>query len=194
MQRLKISLLSLAVLTTGLAQTACIGPFKLTTKLHAWNSQLGDKFINALVFFVLLPVYALSLVGDAIIFNTIEFWSGSNPITMKEGEIEKEIMLVEGRKFEVTATKNQFAIQELGVEADPVILRFDENNLGWDYVVGGKSTRIVDFLVEGEQTMAKLNAGEETLTFNIAEVATKSQFVALLKKEASTETPVTVAK
>jgi hypothetical protein len=29
---------------------------------------------------VILPVYGLCTLGDALIFNSIEFWGGENPI------------------------------------------------------------------------------------------------------------------
>ena len=60
--------------------TSCYGPFNLTKKLHKWNGSLGDKFVNELVFFGMLvvPVYEATLFLDGVIFNSIEFWTGSN--------------------------------------------------------------------------------------------------------------------
>ena len=62
--------------------SGCYGPFKLTKKLHAWNGQVGEKWANEFVFLVLIwvPVYGLATLGDALIFNSIEFWTGENPI------------------------------------------------------------------------------------------------------------------
>ena len=70
---------------------SCYGPFRLTQKLHAWNGTLGDKWINELVFFalVVIPAYGLCTLGDAIIFNSIQFWTGSNPIA--DGGIEPQL-------------------------------------------------------------------------------------------------------
>lgn len=74
--------LVLALGATGL-QVGCYGPFALTKKLHAWNGTISDKWINSLVFFGLAVVqaYTICLLGDGLIFNTVEFWSGSNPVT-----------------------------------------------------------------------------------------------------------------
>lgn len=71
-----------AVLASTSLQPACFGSFSLTRKLHAWNDSLGNKFVETLVFWGLLiiPVYGLFTLGDGIIFNVIEFWTGSNPV------------------------------------------------------------------------------------------------------------------
>ncbi|HAM36130.1 MAG TPA: hypothetical protein DEB40_02630 [Elusimicrobia bacterium] len=63
----------------------CYGPFNLTKKLHRWNGTIGGKWVNEGVFLglVILPVYELASLGDAIIFNSIEFWTGKNPVTAK---------------------------------------------------------------------------------------------------------------
>lgn len=70
-------LLAVAFMTSG-----CYGPFKLTKKLHAWNGEVGGKWADEFVFLVLIwvPVYGLATLGDGLIFNSIEFWTGENPI------------------------------------------------------------------------------------------------------------------
>ena len=68
--------------------SSCLGSFSAFNNLKDWNQGVSDsKFVNNLVFWGLniIPVYGLFFLGDAIIFNVIEFWSGSNPIAMEEG-------------------------------------------------------------------------------------------------------------
>lgn len=69
-------------LASSMLFTSCIGSFKLTNKVLSWNHQIGTKFVNELVFVGLwiLPVYEISAIADALIINSIEFWSGTNPI------------------------------------------------------------------------------------------------------------------
>lgn len=69
-------------LASSMLFTSCIGSFKLTNKVLSWNHQIGNKFVNELVFVGLwiLPVYEISAIADALIINSIEFWSGTNPI------------------------------------------------------------------------------------------------------------------
>lgn len=70
------------LLATSLFVSGCYGPFNLTRQLHTWNGQLGDKYVNELVFLglAILPVYAGAVIGDAVLFNSIEFWTGRNPV------------------------------------------------------------------------------------------------------------------
>jgi len=63
--------------------TSCIGPNNAYNRVHSWNSRLSDsKFVNELAFLGLyiVPVYPLCMFGDYIVFNSVEFWTGSNPI------------------------------------------------------------------------------------------------------------------
>ena len=76
--RIGIGLVAIALLLNG-----CYGPFNLTRRLYNWNTQAGTtKWEREFVFLLLvaLPVYELSAFGDAIIFNSMEFWTGKNPV------------------------------------------------------------------------------------------------------------------
>lgn len=65
------------------SMTSCMGKFALTKNLYAWNDQVSNKFINEIVFvaFWILPVYEVCALADLFVLNTIEFWSGDNPMT-----------------------------------------------------------------------------------------------------------------
>ncbi|MCA9539031.1 MAG: DUF3332 family protein, partial [Myxococcales bacterium] len=84
----------------------CYGKFAVTKKLHAWNGTVGGKFVNSIVFWalVIIPVYEVLAVGDTLIFNVIEFWTGSNPIAeggatmMADGTVVFER---DGERFEL---------------------------------------------------------------------------------------------
>lgn len=94
--------------------SSCLGSFAAFNNLREWNEGVSDnKFVNNLVFWGLniIPVYGLFFLGDTIIFNVIEFWSGSNPIAMKAGESEIQMVEHEGNTFELKATQNRMAIR-----------------------------------------------------------------------------------
>lgn len=104
------------LLSVTILSTSCLGSFSAFNNLKDWNQQVSDsKFVNNLLFWGLniIPVYPLFFVGDTLIFNLIEFWSGSNPIAMSEGEIETETFVKNGDKYEMIATKNQMVIKGL---------------------------------------------------------------------------------
>ena len=93
--------------------TSCIGSFSAFNGLRNWNQNVTDsKFGNEVIFLALwiLPVYSLATLGDLLIFNTIEFWGGDNPIAMNEGDSETRIVESKGSTYEITATKNRFHI------------------------------------------------------------------------------------
>lgn len=71
--------LTVAMSLTG---TSCIGSFALTNKLLNWNRGIDNKIVNELVFFAfwILPVYEISSMADVLVINSIEFWSGTNPV------------------------------------------------------------------------------------------------------------------
>jgi len=73
-----IVVLCLAVLMSG-----CYGTFSLTKRLHHWNGNQGGRWAQEGVFLLIaiIPVYGVCILGDALIFNSIEFWGGNNPIT-----------------------------------------------------------------------------------------------------------------
>ena len=76
--RIGIGLLALSLFVSG-----CYGPFNLTRRLYRWNGQASnEKWGKEIVFLVLAltPVYSLTTLADAIVFNSLEFWTGNNPV------------------------------------------------------------------------------------------------------------------
>ncbi|MEW7289835.1 DUF3332 domain-containing protein [Aquimarina sp. 2304DJ70-9] len=102
------------LLSASVLFSSCLGSFSAFNGLRDWNDGLtSSKFLDNLIFWVfnIIPVYGLFFVGDVLIFNVIEFWSGSNPIAMNEGDIETQIIEKEGNTFEMIATKNRLQIK-----------------------------------------------------------------------------------
>jgi len=62
--------------------SGCFGPFNLTRRLYNWNEQVGQKWEREIAFLLLAltPVYFATTLADAIVFNSMEFWTGSNPV------------------------------------------------------------------------------------------------------------------
>ena len=127
-------------------QVGCIGHFRLTGNLLSWNHQLSNKWVNELVFLGLnvLPVYPFSLLGDAFIFNAIEFWGGNNPIsstgegsdavastrTFEQGE--HKVVLArndteQGRQLTVSTFQNDELVErsDLLARSDGTVVKID---------------------------------------------------------------------
>ena len=110
---MKKSMMAVA-LAASLLFSSCLGSFSAFNNLKDWNMQVSDsKFVNNLVFWGLniIPVYGLFFLGDSLIFNVIEFWSGSNPIAMRDGESEVQMVEYQGNTYQLKATKNRMAVR-----------------------------------------------------------------------------------
>lgn len=68
--------------------TGCYGKFQLTRKVYEINGQVKDKFLRSATTwaFIIIPVYGVAALLDFVLFNTVEFWTGKNPIAMGEKE------------------------------------------------------------------------------------------------------------
>ena len=66
------------------ATAGCFGTFQLTRKVYQYNKEIDDdKWVQWLMFLVLnfIPVYGFATLFDAIFANSVEFWTGDNPVT-----------------------------------------------------------------------------------------------------------------
>ena len=82
MKKKSLTLLLATTVASSILFSSCIGSFGLTNKLLTWNRSIDSKFVNELVFiaFWIVPVYEISALADVLVINSIEFWSGSNPV------------------------------------------------------------------------------------------------------------------
>lgn len=70
-------------LALSLMSQSCLGPNNAYNSIRNWNTTVTDQdWINEILFLgmVIIPVYGIALLGDYVIFNTIDYWSGDNPI------------------------------------------------------------------------------------------------------------------
>ena len=77
MKKFLLTLLTLSILLTG-----CTGPFALTKKVHKWQTGFDDKWVDEVAFLglIIFPVYEFATLADAIVLNSVEFWTGDNPM------------------------------------------------------------------------------------------------------------------
>ncbi len=118
------------------ATTSCFGTFQLTRNLYKFNQEVNpDKWIQWFVFLVLSISYGLAFVIDAVVANSMEFWSGQNPITADAGSVK----VVRGPKGEVATftwtEEGTVSVVVEGVAPEPLhlTLRTEARSLGaWD--------------------------------------------------------------
>jgi hypothetical protein len=99
---------AMAVATCILLSTGCIGHMGVTQKVKKGNLSVTENrwgregiFVGFHVFWV----YRISTLLDLVVFNSIEFWSGENPITKQPALVnipqEKLEKVFEERDIEV---------------------------------------------------------------------------------------------
>ncbi|RPH30626.1 MAG: DUF3332 domain-containing protein [Bacteroidales bacterium] len=154
MKKINAFVLIPIILAIGSTQLSCIGSFKLTGKVYQWNQSTGNKFVRQLVFLALVavPVYEISLVLDGLLLNTLEFWSGKNPIAMKAGEYQTKIVEQSGVKYRVTASQNRFDFIQLQGPQKGVsgALVYNPNKYSWSYEGNNQSIKLVELTKDGK--------------------------------------------
>ncbi|MCL2414544.1 MAG: DUF3332 domain-containing protein [Bacteroidales bacterium] len=106
---------------------SCIGSFRLTNTYWEWNNRATDiPILNAVIFFVIGgPVTGITLFVDAVILNTIEFWTGSNPMAYNT----KEVINENGERLLVETTPRGHKITNLETnEVVSFLFNADENS------------------------------------------------------------------
>ena len=75
--------MAVGLVALGMCVSGCYGPFYLTRKVWKFNGEVSDnKWVVEVVHLICLalPVYSIAGAADGLIFNSIEFWTGSNPL------------------------------------------------------------------------------------------------------------------
>ena len=169
MKREKLTLV--AVLLSGsLLFSSCVGSFGLFNRLSSWNQSIGSKFVNELVFlaFNIVPVYGVSYLADALVINSIEFWSGSNP-TASIGEVKT--VQGENGEYLVKTNENGYTITKKG-EDKSVDLVYNKENNTWNAVADGQSFELVKMNEDGTAVLSLQNGTSMTVTPDAQGIAT----------------------
>jgi hypothetical protein len=95
-----IALVTVVAFTLG--TSGCYGGFALTQALYKFNGEIKvseDRQANrvaqsaVMVLMAIFPVYGIAMLADAVIINSIEFWTGKNPMRTEAAPV---IRIVEG--------------------------------------------------------------------------------------------------
>ena len=136
---------------------SCIGSFTLTNKLLTWNRQVSNKFVNELVFFAfwVLPVYEVAAFADVVVLNSIEFWSGENPVASGTRVIEGN----DGR-YLVMSDADGYTIKSEN-DGTEVRLNFNSADKSWSVLLpNGSETTIFTYVDDNH--IALPTPGSET--------------------------------
>jgi hypothetical protein len=168
MKKKSYTLLVSATLASSLLFSSCIGSFGLSNRLLEWNKNIDSKFVNELVFiaFWIIPVYEVAALADVLVLNSIEFWSGSNPVA-DTGNIQK-IETKDG-VYAIKTQKDGYQIQKEG-EEQAIELVFNEAEQSWNIEVNNTTTKLFKFTNKNEVVMYLPNGDEMNVELNQAGV------------------------
>lgn len=143
MKKNRLAITCTLILSGSILFSSCVGSFSLFNHLVAWNQNVKNKYVNELVFIALIPVYAVSCITDAVVLNSIEFWTGTNPL-VNIGDIKK----VNGKNGEylVERIKNGYSITK---NKQSMELLFDEKAQTWSVASQGKQTELIKIKKDG---------------------------------------------
>ncbi len=151
MKRKSLTLLVSITVVCSVLFSSCIGSFALSNKLLDWNRNIDSKFVNELVFiaFWIVPVYEISMLADVLVINSIEFWSGSNPVA-DAGTVKT----IDGKDgvYTVETKTDGYHIQKEG-EEKAIDLVFDGSDKSWSVESDGESTKLLRFESDDEVVM-----------------------------------------
>jgi hypothetical protein len=81
------------VAVCGLLCTSCLGPGHATARLYQYNQEFENKWAREGLFIAFLPGYIFTSLGDNLIFNPIQWWTGENPVDPPEAHGPSEFGL-----------------------------------------------------------------------------------------------------
>ncbi len=148
----KINLKVVACLMMGsLLYSSCIGSFSLFNSYAKWQCHMtSNKFVNAIVGFILMPfVGSVCLFVDAVVLNTIEFWTGDNPMQANIGKT-RQVLGSDGRYYAVTTLKDGYEIKAPTGELS--YFKYDKQQNIWSLTQNGKTTELFRFNADGTIT------------------------------------------
>lgn len=158
-----------ATLSGSILCSSCIGSFSMFNKVTSWNKSLTDnKFVNELVFIALniIPVYEFAIGIDYLILNTIEFWTGDNPMAAA----------IETENGTVTVARHGKGYTISNEKGEELNLLFDTETSTWNMVANGESHKLVQ-IVDSETAVVYLNGEPQRVELNETGIASLRQSV-----------------
>ena len=101
---------AVALLAGSVMCSSCIGSYRLFNKYEKWQCNMtNNKYVNGIVGLILQPIVgSICLTVDALVLNTIEFWTGSNPMAVNKVQTVKG---QDGRYYAVKTLKNGYEVK-----------------------------------------------------------------------------------
>ena len=164
MKKNRLTLVAAIFLSGTILFSSCVGSFGLFNRISSWNQSIGTKFVNELVFLALniVPVYGVAYLADAFVINSIEFWSGTNPMA-NVGDVKK--VKGENGDYLVKTLENGYSITKEGEDSAMELIYNKEANT-WNVVADGVSTELLKMNNDGTAEMNLPNGDKMNVTLD----------------------------
>ncbi len=144
------------VLAASLLTSSCIGSFSLLNGYEKWQCNMtSSKLVNGIVGLILQPIVApICFTVDAIVLNTIEFWTGNN-LLAETGT--RKVLGSDGRYYTVTTTQEGYQIAD--ADGAVTVLTHDAATDSWSMTRDGETRQLIQFNADGT-ILAFLRSGK----------------------------------
>jgi hypothetical protein len=166
---IKLMSVLLIVLLSMSLFPGCYGKFHLVRDIYKWNGEVGNKWVNSLVMWVLfiVPVYQVAGFIDFCILNVIEFWTGKDPLAMQPGEKEIQLVEWEGKDYEITATQNRFDIKQLNSDTKTSLIFNTEQNAWYVQTADGQTVKVAEFSGNTHDILSLIQPDGQVMKVNL---------------------------
>ncbi len=164
MRKSKFTFLIVLTLSSSIFFSSCVGSFALFNRVSSWNQSVSSKFVNELVFIALniIPVYGVCYLADALVINSIEFWSGSNPIA-NAGSVKT--VKGENGNYMVETLENGYSITKEGDDIAMELI-YNNDNDTWNVVSNEELKELIKMNNDGTAQLYLPNGTSTTVTLD----------------------------
>ena len=153
---------AVALLAGSVMCSSCIGSYRLFNKYEKWQCNMtNNKYVNGIVGLLIEWIVApVCLLVDTVVLNTIEFWSGTNPMSAGTTTTVKG---QDGRLYTVKVLKDGYEVK--APTGEITLFIHDDANDSWSMEQNGVTKEIFRFNTDGT-IQASLKNGEKLVVTN----------------------------
>ncbi len=165
MKKVNVKVAAFMMAGAMLCSSCFVGKFALFNSYAKWQTNMtSSKFLNAIVGFIIGPIVgSVCLFVDSLVLNTIEFWSGSNPMHANIGKTQ-QVMGSDGRYYAVTTLENGYEIKAPTGEMS--YFNYDKKRDSWSLTQNGQTRELFRFNQDGTITTVLPEGEQLTVTPN----------------------------
>lgn len=153
-----------ALLIAGslLTSSCFVGSYGLFNAYTKWQTNMsGNKFVNAVVGLILGPIATpICAVVDILVLNSIEFWSGSNPVA--DNGSTQQVLGRDGRYYTIRTTKDGYKVTD--DKGQVTVFTHNDEQDSWSMTQDGQTRDLFRYV--GNGSIEAILPSGKTITVN----------------------------